>query len=127
MPWGVIFPGDAAQTCTGVAAGTCARHPSQLYEAGLEGLVLGLILLLLLRRGALNATGRITGVFLIGYGLARCLIELFRVADAQYITPENPLGHVIGSAALGLSMGQLLSLPMVAAGLWLFLRSRPAA
>jgi phosphatidylglycerol---prolipoprotein diacylglyceryl transferase len=126
LPWGVIFPGEAAQACDGIAPGLCARHPSQLYEAGLEGLVLGLVLLLLLRRSALRSAGWITGVFLIGYGLARGFVELFRVADAQYITPDNPLGHVIGGATLGLSMGQLLSLPMIAAGLWLVLRSRTA-
>lgn len=127
LPWGMIFPGEAAQTCAGIAPGTCARHPSQLYEAGLEGLVLGLVLLFLLRRGALKSAGRITGAFLIGYGLARGFVELFRVADAQYITPDNPLGHVIGGAAIGLSMGQVLSLPMIAAGVWLLLRSRRSA
>jgi phosphatidylglycerol---prolipoprotein diacylglyceryl transferase len=127
LPWGVIFPGEAAQTCAGITPGLCARHPSQLYEAGLEGLILGLILVLLLRRGALAASGRITGVFLLGYGLARCFVELFRVADGQYITPDNPLGHVIGGATLGLSMGQLLSLPMIAVGLLLVLRAHASA
>lgn len=126
LPWGVIFPGDDAQTCAGYVPGTCARHPSQLYEAGLEGLVLGLVLLWLFRRGALKHPGRITGGFLLGYGLARFCVEFFRQADAQFITPENPLGHVIGGASLGLSMGQVLTLPMIAAGLWLLQRSHRA-
>lgn len=126
LPWGVIFPGEAAQTCPGTLAlpGLCARHPSQLYEAGLEGLILGLILWLLIRRGALKRPGFVTGVFLTGYALARLTVELVRQADAQYITPENPLGHVIGGAVWGLSMGQLLSLPMLAAGLWFIARAR---
>jgi phosphatidylglycerol:prolipoprotein diacylglycerol transferase len=53
-------------------------------------------------------------------------VEFFRQADAQYITPDNPLGHVISLAGRGLSMGQLLSLPMLAAGLWLLWRARGA-
>jgi phosphatidylglycerol:prolipoprotein diacylglycerol transferase len=124
LPWGVIFPGEAAQDCPGIAPGLCARHPSQLYEAGLEGLLLGAVLWLMIRGGALKAPGRITGAFMLGYGLSRAFVELFRQADAQYITPDNPLGHVIGTAAFGLSMGQLLSLPMIATGAWLVLRSR---
>lgn len=122
LPWGVIFPGEAAQTCPGVA-GPCARHPSQLYEAGLEGLLLGLILLALVRAGGLRRPGLAFGVFLAGYGLARMVVELFRVADAQFITPGNPLGHVIGGPVIGLTMGQVLSLPMVLIGLFLILRA----
>lgn len=116
LPWGVAFPGEAAQNCPGVT-GICARHPSQLYEAGLEGLVLGLILLLTLRAGALRRPGLQFGIFLAGYALARIFVEFFRVADAQFITPENPLGHVIGGPGIGLSMGQVLSLPMLLIGL----------
>lgn len=123
LPWGVIFPGQAAQTCPGVV-GPCARHPSQLYEAGLEGVLLGLILLLLVRAGGLRRPGLAFGTFLAGYGLARMFVELFRVADAQFITPDNPLGHVIGGPVLGLTMGQLLSLPMVLIGLFFILRAR---
>lgn len=121
LPWGVVFPGEAAQTCAGVV-GPCARHPSQLYEAGLEGLLLGLILWLLVARGGLRRPGLALGVFLTGYGLARFAVEFLREADAQFITPDNPLGQV----ALGLHMGQLLSLPMIAAGLWLIWRARAA-
>lgn len=127
LPWAVVFPGEAAQDCPGLVPGTCARHPSQLYEAGLEGVVLGLILLALLRGGALRRPGLITGVFLTGYGLARFVVEFFRQADGQFITPDNPMGHVLGGASLGLSMGQLLSLPMVGAGLWLLARARARA
>lgn len=124
LPWAVVFPGEAAQACPGLIPGTCARHPSQLYEAGLEGLILGLVLFWLLRRGALHAPGRITGAFLLGYGLARMSVELFRQADGEFITPDNPLGHVVGGAVWGLSMGQLLSLPMVLIGLWFLWQSR---
>lgn len=126
LPWGVVFPGEAAQTCPGIV-GPCARHPSQLYEAGLEGLLLGLILLVLVRAGGLRRPGLAFGVFLAGYGLARMFVELFRVADAQFITRDNPLGHVLGGPVIGLTMGQTLSLPMVLIGLALvaYARRRP--
>lgn len=123
LPWGVIFPGEAAQACAGVE-GPCARHPSQLYEAGLEGLLLGLILLAVVRGGGLRRPGLAFGIFLGGYGLARMFVELFRVADAQFISPDNPLGHVLGGPVIGLTMGQLLSLPMVLIGLLLVWRAR---
>ncbi|MGP9805750.1 prolipoprotein diacylglyceryl transferase [Paracoccus sp. NSM] len=126
LPWGVIFPGPAAQDCPGII-GPCARHPSQLYEAGLEGLLLGLILLLLVRAGGLRRPGLVFGVFLAGYGLARMFVEIFRVADAQFITPDNPLGHVIGGPVIGLTMGQVLSLPMVLIGLALIWQARRRA
>lgn len=127
LPWGVIFPGLAAQDCPGVT-GPCARHPSQLYEAGLEGVLLALILFVLVRMGGLRRPGLALGVFLSGYGAARIFVELFRQADAQFITPENPLGHVIGGPVWGLSMGQVLSLPMLLVGLGLVVMalSRPA-
>lgn len=124
LPWAVIFPGDAAQDCPGLPVGACSRHPSQLYEAGLEGIALGLLLWFLVRRGALARPGLVTGVFLIGYGMARFAVEFARQADAQFITPDNPMGHALGWGAYGLSMGQLLSLPMIVAGLWLVLRAR---
>ncbi|MCA8883996.1 MAG: prolipoprotein diacylglyceryl transferase [Rhodobacteraceae bacterium] len=118
LPWGVIFPGAAAQTCPAGWPVPCARHPSQLYEAGLEGLVLGAVLLsLAFAGGALKVPGRIAGLFFLGYGLSRLTVELFRQADAQFITPDNPWGHVIRLGEFGLTMGQVLSLPMVAAGL----------
>ena len=120
LPWGVIFPGPAAQDCPGVA-GPCARHPSQLYEAGLEGLLLGAILIMAVWRfGALKRPWLVTGIFFAGYGLARFIVEFVRVADAQFITQANPDGHVVQIAGtFGLSMGQLLSLPMIVVGLTL--------
>lgn len=117
LPWGVIFPGDAAQACPPNWPDPCARHPSQLYEAGLEGLVLGLVLLWIVRRGALRHPGIVTGVFLAGYGLARLVVEIFRQADAQFVTQDNPWGHVIRLGDAGLTMGQVLSFPMLFAGL----------
>lgn len=127
LPWGVIFPGPAAQDCADIEPGLCARHPSQLYEAGMEGLILGLILLLLLSRCALKRPGLITGTFLTGYGLSRFIVEFVRQADAQFITAGNPLGHVLQLGPVGLSMGQLLSLPMILAGLWLIVRAKERA
>ncbi len=116
VPWAVVFPGTSAQNCLGVE-GLCARHPSQLYEAGLEGLLLGLVLLwLAFARGWLRKPGAICGLFLAGYGAARFFVEYFRVADEQFVTTENPLGRVLFVGDFGLSMGQLLSLPMFLGG-----------
>ena len=71
LPWGVAFPGEAAQTCEGVLT-VCARHPSQLYEAALEGFVLLIVLSYLIwRRGWLKRPGKIAGLFFAGYGVAR--------------------------------------------------------
>ena len=121
MPWGVAFPG-AGQDCLGVV-GICARHPSQLYEAALEGLLLGAVLLWGAWRGGwLKASGRSLGVFLFGYGAARFFVEFFREADAQFITSDN----LRGAVALGMSMGQLLSLPMILLGVFFILRARKA-
>ena len=117
VPWGVIFPGARAQFCPGVE-GPCARHPSQLYEGALEGILLGLILWWLATRGGgLKRPGGVTGVFFAGYGAARFFVEFFRQADPQYITSDNPWGHVIRLGEAGLTMGQLLSLPMLITGL----------
>ena len=123
LPFAVAFPGEAAQTCPGVV-GVCARHPSQLYEAGLEGLLLGLILFLLYRRGGLQHGGLLLGTFLAGYGASRFFVELFRQADAQFISPGNPMGYVLQIAGSGLSMGQVLSLPMIVLGLSFALTAR---
>ncbi|MCP3971898.1 MAG: prolipoprotein diacylglyceryl transferase [Rhodobacteraceae bacterium] len=125
LPWGVIFPGAAAQDCAGVVAGFCARHPSQLYEAALEGLILGsLLLYLALRRGWLRTPWQLTGLFLAGYGLSRFVVEFFRQADPQFITPGNPTGHVVRLGEAGVTMGQLLSLPMLIIGVAVILRAR---
>ncbi|PIE15335.1 MAG: prolipoprotein diacylglyceryl transferase [Rhodobacterales bacterium] len=124
LPWGVVFPGAAAQDCPEIMT-LCARHPSQLYEAILEGLVLGLLLLwLAYRRGGLRKPGLITGMFFAGYGAARFFVELFRQADAQFMSPENPMGYVVHLGGYGLSMGQILSLPMILVGAVLILRAR---
>jgi phosphatidylglycerol:prolipoprotein diacylglycerol transferase len=109
-PWAMIFPSDPDQL---------PRHPSQLYEAGLEGLVLFFVLFALVKLGALARTGLLTGAFLIGYALSRLSVEFFRQPDAH-------LGFLLGGA----TMGQLLSLPMLFAGLGLVIWSlrgpRPA-
>ena len=103
----------------------CARHPSQLYEALLEGLLLGgLLVWLAWRRGALKVPGRISGLFFLGYGLARLAVEQVRQADAQFVTADNPFGHVLRLGEYGLTMGQILSLPMVAIGLALLVWSQ---
>lgn len=125
-PWGVIFPGAAAQDCGSNFPLPCARHPSQLYEAGLEGLLLGMLLLFLVSRGGLKQPGRIVGAFLAGYGASRFLVELFRQPDAQFVIAGNPIGYAIQLGPAGLTMGQLLSLPMIAVGIWLFLRAKKA-
>lgn len=123
LPWGVVFPGLDAQDC-GQIAGLCARHPSQLYEAFLEGVVLLAVLLWLAwRKGALKTPGRITGVFFAGYGLARFVVEFVRQPDAQFISDGNPLGLALQVNGYGLTMGQLLSLPMAIGGLWLMRRA----
>ena len=117
VPWSVIFPGESAQDCVGVV-GPCARHPSQLYEAGMEGLLLGTLLLFLVwRRDWLKNPGQITGLFFVGYGLSRFIVEFFRQADAQFISSDNPIGYVVQLGGIGLSMGQMLSLPMIIVGL----------
>ncbi len=104
VPWAMVFP----------RGGPLARHPSQLYEAALEGLVLFIVLALLHRSEPIRRrTGFLTGVFLAGYGLARAFSELFR-------EPDSYLGFLAG----GLTMGQLLSFPLIAVGLYLIHRAR---
>lgn len=124
LPWGVIFPGAAAQACA-TATEACARHPSQLYQAALEGLLLALVLFwLAFRRGWFKRPGGLMGVFLVGYGIARFLVEFVRQPDAQFVTEGNPVGLALHWGGWGLTMGQLLSLPMIAVGLWFVLRAR---
>lgn len=126
LPWGVVFPGTGfapdPQVCAGIAYGACARHPSQLYEAVLEGLLLFAVMLWAIwRRRALARPGLAIGIFLAGYGAGRTLVEYFRQADPQFITPDNPAGHAwrFGTTpeAWGFTMGQVLSLPMLGIGL----------
>jgi phosphatidylglycerol:prolipoprotein diacylglycerol transferase len=90
--------------------GPIARHPSQLYEALLEGVLLFVVLHVMVRRGALERTGLVSGAFMIGYGLARIVAEFFRAPDdfLQFVLP-------------GTTMGQLLSVPMVLVGIGLTL------
>jgi phosphatidylglycerol:prolipoprotein diacylglycerol transferase len=95
VPWAMIFPNG----------GPVPRHPSQLYEATLEGLVLLAVLALLVQLGALKRPGLVSGAFLLGYGVARTICEFFREPDAQ-------LGFLWG----GLTMGMLLCIPLILAG-----------
>lgn len=126
LPWGVAFPGEAAQTCEGVLT-ICARHPSQLYEAALEGLLLFAVLTYLVwRKGWLKAPGRVAGLFFVGYGVARFLVEFVRQPDAQFISAGNPLGLALHYGGYGLTMGQILTLPMILAGLFFIARAKPA-
>jgi phosphatidylglycerol:prolipoprotein diacylglycerol transferase len=104
LPWAMVFPN----------AGDIARHPSQLYQAGMEGLLLFIVVFALSRRESIRARfGTLTGVFLVGYSLARIVGELFRQPDA-----------FLGFLFAGATMGQLLSLPMLFAGLFLIQRAR---
>lgn len=126
MPWGVAFPGEAAQTCEGILT-VCARHPSQLYEAALEGLLLFAVLTYgIWRAGWMRFGGRVAGVFFAGYGLSRFVVEFFRQPDAQFVSEGNPLGLAWQMGGYGLTMGQLLTLPMIVAGAWFIARARAA-
>ena len=124
LPWGVAFPTQAAQLCPDVI-GVCARHPSQLYEALLEGLILGGVLLWLVwRRDAYKTPGLIAGTFFLGYGIARFAVEFVRQPDAQFVSAGNPLGLALEVGGYGLTMGQLLSIPMIGLGLYLIRQAR---
>lgn len=116
VPWGVSFPGEDAQNCP-LVSGACFRHPSQIYEAILEGLLLFAVLWIFANRGLLRSPGSVTGIFLTGYGSARFIVEFYRVADQQFITPDNPNGAVLSILGYGLSAGQTLSVPMIFVGL----------
>ena len=98
VPWAMVFR----------QGGPIARHPSQLYEALLEGVLLFILLYVMVRKGALERTGLISGAFMIGYGLARIVAEFFRAPDdfLQFVLPNT-------------TMGQVLSLPMVLIGIGL--------
>ena len=120
--WGVIFPGEQAQACEGVN-GLCARHPSQLYEATLEGLFLFILLFILAWFGAFKKPGFLAGTFIIGYGISRFLIEYVRVPDPQFFSNLNPYGFAFGLGSYGVTMGQLLSLPMIVIGMILLVQS----
>jgi phosphatidylglycerol:prolipoprotein diacylglycerol transferase len=119
--WGVIFPGELAQQCDRVI-GPCARHPSQLYEAGLEGLLLLILLMYIALKGGLKRPGLLTGVFALVYGASRFFVEYFRVPDPQFFSQANPYGFAFKLGDYGITMGQSLSLPMIVAGLFLCIR-----
>lgn len=103
-PIGMIFPNG----------GDLPRHPSQLYEATLEGLALFIIMMWLLKKtSARDKVGYLSGIFLIGYSLARIICEYFR-------DPDSFIGFLYG----GTTMGQILSLPMLAVGIYLILRKK---
>ncbi|MDG1101935.1 MAG: prolipoprotein diacylglyceryl transferase [Ascidiaceihabitans sp.] len=124
LPWGVAFPTQAAQLCPDVI-GVCARHPSQLFEALLEGLILGGVLLWLVwRRDAYKTPGLIAGTFFLGYGISRFAVEFVRQPDAQFVSTGNPLGLALEVGGYGLTMGQLLSVPMIGLGLYLIRQAR---
>ncbi len=109
LPWGVVFE----------TGGAVARHPSQLYEALLEGVVLFVVLYAMSRRNPPHFQGTYLGTFAVGYGIARFCVEFVRMPDAQ-------LGYLAGG---WLTMGQVLSLPVIAAGIavivWSMRRRRP--
>ncbi len=105
LPWAMVFP----QSGTALA-----RHPSQLYQVALEGVLLFVLLWLYARKPRL--LGQVSGAFLVGYGGLRFVAEFFREPD-----------RFLGSLALGMTMGQWLCVPMVLAGALIWLRARPAA
>lgn len=108
VPWAFVFPNG----------GPLARHPSQIYEALLEGLLLFVILWVLIYKGQkLKTPGFIAGAFVAGYGMSRIIVEFFREPDAQ-------IGYLVGG---WLTMGMVLSIPMVLIGLWAMLRARTPA
>ena len=136
VPWGVKFPSmcvdPARQLCTTVGewfyyGNEPTRHPSQLYEAGLEGLLLGAIIMFLaFKRGWLKRQWSLVAVFLIGYGAARFAIEFVRQPDAQFTSPTNPIGWAYDFGTWGLTQGQALSIPMILAGVILVYLTRPS-
>ena len=105
LPWGMVFP----------TGGDVPRHPSQLYQSFLEGVVLLVVLRLLwLNPKVRNRPGTITGAFWIGYGIVRTIGEFFREPDAH-------LGFLVGGA----TMGQLLSVPMILIGIFFIWHAKP--
>lgn len=114
VPWAMVFPN----------AGPVPRHPSQLYEALGEGILLFLLLALIVRAGGFRRPGLVAGVFGIGYGVARIVCEFFREPDPQL---GFLFGRSVDALSGGITMGMLLSLPLILAGLILALRARRAA
>jgi phosphatidylglycerol---prolipoprotein diacylglyceryl transferase len=107
VPWAIVFPRTGMDV---------PRHPSQLYEAGLEGILLGLVLAFFFwRTNARYYPGRLVGIFLLGYGAARFFVEFFREADEQLMWLHD---------MTGLNMGQYLCMPMILGGLFLIATSK---
>ena len=115
---GVLFSSPSSQICPDDWDGTCTRHPSQLYEACLEGILLWVIMLIGLKFfKTLKRKGQNIAIFLIGYGVSRAAVEFFREPDPQFVTATNPEGYILSiNDYFGLSMGQLLSAPMIMVG-----------
>lgn len=110
LPWGVVFGGSA---------GMVPRHPSQLYEALLEGVLLFVILIVLSRKKPPLPQGSYLGIFLVGYGIARIAVEFIRQPDAH-------IGYLMGGCV---TMGQILSVPLLIAGailiVWSLKKKKP--
>jgi phosphatidylglycerol:prolipoprotein diacylglycerol transferase len=105
LPWAMIFPNG----------GPIPRHPSQIYQALMEGLLLFILMFVASRSAAVRSRfGLLTGIFLVGYAIARTIGEFFREPDS-----------FLGFLWFGATMGQLLSLPMLIAGIWLIARGQP--
>ncbi len=120
VPWGIVFCNQRILAAYGGAcpAGLEPRHPSQLYEALLEGVVLFIVLRLLTHRSLRLKTPRfVGGAFIAGYGCSRIFVEFFRVPDPQ-------LGYLLGG---WLTMGMVLSAPMVLVGIWAMVTARASA
>ena len=115
VPWAVRFCNARIEAVYGVCpAGDVPRHPSQLYEAGLEGLLLFVVLSLAIWKWKLLAKpGYVTGLFLLGYGLSRATLENVRQPDVG-----------LDALPFGLTMGMILSTPMILIGVWLIWRAR---
>ena len=124
MPWAIIFPNEDSKSCLLSIVEICGRHPSQIYEAILEGLLLGLILFLgAYFKSWLKTPGFSISIFFIGYGTARFFVEIFRQPDSYYITQNNPVGYMIQIFNFGLTTGQVLSIPMVLIGVLVMIKA----
>lgn len=102
VPWAMVFPG----------AGPLPRHPSQIYEAALEGLVLFIVLVFAIRRGALQKPGFVSGLFAFGYAVARIFCEFFKEPDPELL-----------NFSFGLTMGMMFSIPTLIAGAVVMVRA----
>ena len=125
VPWGVIVTSPHSRSVCEEIIGPCIRHPSQIYEALLEGLILFILMMYFaFRKNGFKKPGFLAGIFLTGYGLSRCFVELFRQPDQQFQSVKNPMGFFIQLGETGITMGQALSLPMIVIGIILFVTSK---